>query len=65
MVKERVNTGGLKTFIGSTPERDFELEEAIDEGYEKARIRKKRNRIITIIIVIVILAILGLSYLIF
>jgi len=57
---EEIHTGGLKKFVRKGEgKRDLSLEKAVEEGYEKARIRKKRNRII-LIITIITLIVLGL-----
>ena len=62
-MKERVNTGGITTISypnGYKPPKDEKLEAEIEEGYDQAAKRKKRNKIITwtiigIILIIVIL----------
>ena len=61
---DRINTGGLKSFESTNPERDLKLESEIDKAYEKARIRKRRNRIILIAIIIIFILVLGVGYLI-
>jgi len=61
---EEVNTGGLKKFVSKkSPKIEPELAKNIDEGYEKADIRKvkeRRNKIILVIIIILILLVLGI-----
>jgi len=62
---EEVNTGGLKKFLWKKDDLklESEREEAIEEGYRKYEIRKrkeKRNLIILIaVIILVILGVLG------
>jgi hypothetical protein len=62
-MEERVNTGGMKTFVSrDRVQEDVELSRAIDEGYRKYDERKRRERkriVITTVIIILILA-LGL-----
>lgn len=53
-MEERVNTGGLISFSPRKTEITPEREKAIDEAYEKAKIRKKRNKILTTIIILLI-----------
>ena len=62
---EEIKTGGLKKFVvGKTSKIDKELARKIDEAYEKAEIRKareKRNKVILIIIIILVI-LAGLSF---
>ena len=63
---ERIHTGGLKIFESkSSPKLDSELARKIDEGYEKARIRKRKQKIRNTIIITVIIIILTLGIIIF
>lgn len=57
---EKINTGGLKTFVyekSYNPKLSLQEGIELDEAYEKVRIRKKKERkrkIILLIIVIII-----------
>lgn len=69
---EEIHTGGLKKFVRKKgtkePKIEPELERAIDESYEKARIRKnkeRRNKIIKISVIILILLLILIIYSIF
>ena len=55
-MKERVNTGGLRSFGVSREKLDEARAKDIEQAYEKARLRKRRNKII---LWIVILAVVG------
>lgn len=59
---DRINTGGLRSFESTRPDRDPELEKQIDLGYKKAEERKRRNRILWIMGIIIVLVVLGLIY---
>ncbi len=61
---EEINTGGLKRFIrkGREPKLNEEMARKIDKAYEKAGIRKareKRNKIIFLIILIIIILLIS------
>lgn len=60
-MEERVNTGGLHTFVhtkGNEPKLSVEEELEIDEAYAKHYKRKKRNKIITISVIAVIILVI-------
>ena len=58
----RVNTGGLKEIGTAEPEHDPEFSDRIDKAFEKARKRKKRNRIIIAVVLIVMLGVYLLRF---
>ena len=57
-----INTGGLKKLGYAEPSPDYEFDEGIDRAYEKARVRKKKEKFIKILIVVVIILVLGVWF---
>ena len=64
---ETSNTGGLKKFVKSkeSSKLDPEFGKKIDEAYQRADERKKRNKIIKISVIALILLLILISILIF
>ncbi len=65
-MNERVNTGGLREFkINKPQEIEEELARKIDQGYERARARKRNARIRNIVIIIVLIILIVLGFVVF